>query len=65
MDKQQYILDFREAFGQKAALTLSLGYSDQPITASWKTDGSLFKGLKTARDSEPVSLAEHDEVFFI
>ena len=65
MDTQPFIQDFREAFGQKAALTLSLGYNDQPITATWKTDGCFFKGLKAARDGELVSLAEHDEVFFI
>ena len=63
MDTQPFIQDFREAFGQKAALTLSLGYSDQSITAFWKSDGSFFKGLKDARGGEPVSLVEHDEVF--
>ena len=57
MDTLQFIQDYREAFGQKAALPLLFGYSDQPITASWKIGGCFFKGLKAARDGEPISLS--------
>ena len=46
MDIQQFIQDFREAFGQKAALPLLFGYSDQPVAATEKIGGCFFKGLQ-------------------
>ena len=45
-----FIRDFREAFGQKAALPLLFGYSDQPVAATEKIGGCFFKGLQAARD---------------
>lgn len=50
MDTQQFIQDFREAFGQKAALPLLFGYSDQPMAATEKIGGCFFKGLQAARE---------------
>ena len=57
MDTQQFIQDYREAFGQKAALPLLFGYSDQPEAATEKIGGCFFKGLLAARDGVPVSLS--------
>lgn len=57
MDTQQFIQDFREAFGQKAALPLLFGYSDQPVAATEKIGGCFFKGLQAAREGVPVSLS--------
>lgn len=57
MNTQQFIQDFREAFGQKAALPLLFGYSDQPVAATEKIGGCFFKGLQAARDGVPVSLS--------
>lgn len=56
MDTQQFIQDFREAFGQKVDLPLLFGYSDNPIAATEKIGGCFFKGLQAARDGVPVSL---------
>ena len=57
MDTKQFIQDFREAFGQKAALPLLFGYSDQPVAATEKIGGCFFKGLQAAREGVPVSLS--------
>ena len=57
MDTLQFIRDFREAFGPKAALPLLFGYSDQPVAATEKIGGCFFKGLQAARDGTPVSLS--------
>ena len=43
MDTQQFIQDFREAFGQKVDLPLLFGYSDNPIAATEKIGGCFFK----------------------
>jgi len=56
MDTQQFIQDFREAFGQKVDLPLLFGYSDNPVAATEKIGGCFFKGLQAARDGVPVSL---------
>ena len=57
IDVKQFIQDFREAFGQKAALPLLFGYSDQPVADTERINGCFFKGLKAAREGVPVSLS--------
>lgn len=57
MDIQQFLRDFRVAFGSKAALPLLFGYSDQPVSATEKISGCFFKGLQTAREGSPISLS--------
>ena len=57
MDVKQFIQDFREAFGQKAALPLLFGYSNQPVADTERIPGCFFKGLQAARDGVPVSLS--------
>lgn len=57
MDVQQFRRDFEEAFGQKAALPLLFGYSDEPVAETEKIHGCFFKGLQAAREGVPVSLS--------
>ena len=40
MDTQQFIQDFREAFGQKVDLPLLFGYSDNP---AYKQHGMAYR----------------------
>ena len=57
MDVQQFRRDFEEAFGQKAALPLLFGYSDEPVAETEKIHGCFFKGLQAAREGVPMSLS--------
>ena len=57
MDVKQFIQNFRDAFGQKAALPLLFGYSNQPIADTERINGCIFKGLQAAREGVPVSLS--------
>ena len=54
---QDFIRNYREAFGTKAPLPLLFGYSDQPIAETSKIGGCFFKGLNEARNGVPVSLS--------
>ncbi|MBO4753342.1 MAG: DUF169 domain-containing protein [Bacteroidales bacterium] len=54
---QDFIRNYREAFGCKAPLPLLFGYSDQPIAPTAKIGGCFFKGLDEARHGVPVSLS--------
>ena len=54
---QDFIHNYRTAFGEKAPLPLLFGYNDQPIATTAKIGGCFFKGLNEARDGEPVSLS--------
>ena len=57
MDRQEFIRNFKEAFGEKAQLPLLFGYSDKPIADTEKIGGCFFKGLQAAREGTPVSLS--------
>ena len=57
MDVKQFIQNFRDAFGQKAALPLLFGYSNQPVADTERINGCFFKGLQAAREGVPVSLS--------
>lgn len=58
MDIKTFIQNYREAFGSKAPLPLLFGYSDQPVAQTEKIGGCFFKGLRMAREGQPVSLSE-------
>ena len=45
MNVQEFIQNYREAFGSKAPLPLLFGYSDTPIATTSKIGGCFFKGL--------------------
>ena len=57
MEVQQFIQDFREAFGQKVALPLLFGYGNQPVAETERILGCFFKGLQAAREGVNVSLS--------
>lgn len=57
MRTEEFIQNYREAFGHKAPLPLLFGYSDQPIAETKKIGGCFFKGLQAAREGVPVSLS--------
>lgn len=57
MDIQEFIQNYREAFGKKAQLPLFFGYSDKPIANTEKIGGCFFKALNKAREGVPVSLS--------
>ena len=57
METQQFIQNYREAFGSKVELPLLFGYSDKAIAETEKIGGCFFKGLQVARDGIPVSLS--------
>ena len=57
MEIQDFIHDFREAFGTHAPLPLLFGYSENPLAETEKIGGCFFKGLQAARDGTPVSLS--------
>ena len=57
MDVQDFILAFREAFGNKAPLPLLFGYSGKPLAETAKIGGCFFKGLQAAREGTPISLS--------
>jgi hypothetical protein len=54
---EEFIEDYREAFGCKAQLPLLFGYSDTPVAATERIGGCFFKGLQAAREGHPVSLS--------
>lgn len=43
MTPQNFIINYREAFGKEAQLPLALWYSDQPVNAIEKVGGCMFR----------------------
>ncbi|MDL2208628.1 DUF169 domain-containing protein [Parabacteroides sp. OttesenSCG-928-O15] len=56
MDINIFINNYREAFGEKAELPIVFWYSDTPLADTEKINGCFFKGLKTVREGNPISL---------
>lgn len=56
MDKNQFIQNFRNAFGDYE-LPVAVWYSDSPAAEVIKTRGCFIKDLKPARDGQIVSLS--------
>lgn len=56
MDIQNFIQDFKEAFGESAELPVVFWYSDILEGEAEKTNGCFFKAMKTARDGNTISL---------
>ena len=54
MDKDQFILNYRNAFGNYE-LPIGLWYSDEPAAEPTKTRGCFIKDLKPAREGKVVS----------
>lgn len=56
MEVKVFIDNYRKAFGKKAELPIAFWYSDTPLADTEKINGCFFKGLKTVRDGNPISL---------
>ena len=56
MEVNTFINNYREAFGEAAELPIVFWYSDTPAADTEKINGCFFKGLKTIREGNPVSL---------
>jgi hypothetical protein len=55
MDKNQFILNYRNAFGNYE-LPIGIWYSDEPIVEPVKTRGCFIKDIKPAREGQIISL---------
>ncbi|EGJ71007.1 hypothetical protein Bcop_0791 [Bacteroides coprosuis DSM 18011] len=58
MDIKSFILNYKEAFSERAELPIAFWYSAEAIAETDKINGCLFKGLKLVRDGIPISLNE-------
>ena len=56
---QDFIRNYREAFGTKAPLPLLFGYSDQPIAETSKIGGCFFKGLTEKYKKTPEMVKDY------
>ncbi|MDF9830663.1 DUF169 domain-containing protein [Parabacteroides sp. PF5-6] len=56
MEVKVFIDNYREAFGEKAELPIVFWYSDIALADTEKINGCFFKGLKTVREGNPISL---------
>ncbi|MDH6534558.1 hypothetical protein D0T51_05615 [Parabacteroides sp. 52] len=56
MEVKVFIDNYREAFSEKAELPIVFWYSDTPLADTEKINGCFFKGLKTVREGNPISL---------
>ncbi|MDL2212751.1 DUF169 domain-containing protein [Bacteroides sp. OttesenSCG-928-D19] len=56
MKVKVFIDNYREAFGENAELPIVFWYSDTPLADTEKINGCFFKGLKTVREGNPISL---------
>ena len=63
MDVKQFIKDFREAFGQKAALPLLFGYSDQPVADTERINGCFKRAEKPYLNFVRIDQAESFDGF--
>ncbi len=53
---EEFIANFKEAFGEAVGLPVAFWYSDEPIAATPKIEGCLFKGMRNVREGLPMSL---------
>ena len=55
MDIRQFIEDYKEAFGEKAALPIAFWHSDTPVAEPQPAIGCFFPAFEKVRDGQPVS----------
>lgn len=60
MDTQEFVKQYREEFGQNAALPLMFYYSDTRLAETEKIQGCFLKYLRLAMDGKPVSLSAEE-----
>lgn len=56
MDVNAFIRNYREAFSEIAELPLVFWYSEISVADTAKINGCFFKGLKTVREGNTISL---------
>ncbi|NDV83300.1 DUF169 domain-containing protein [Bacteroides sp. 51] len=56
MEINQFIQNYRDAFGEAADLPIALWYSDTPVAQTNKIGGCFFKGMEEVRNGAPISL---------
>lgn len=56
MEVNIFINNYREAFGDMAELPLTFWYSNVPVAHTEKINGCFFKGMKTVREGDSISL---------
>ena len=55
MDRKQFISDYREAFGEAAALPILFWHSDVPVAEPMAMNGCFFPAFELVRDGKAVS----------
>lgn len=56
MEVQEFIKNYKEAFGEAAELPICFWYSDEALNPIGKIGGCFFKGLGLVREGSPISL---------
>lgn len=54
MDNKQFIADYREAFGEVAALPIAFWHSDRPVTKPETVNGCFFPVFEKVREGKAV-----------
>ena len=55
MDRKQFISDYREVFGETAALPILFWHSDEPVAEPKAMNGCFFPAFEQVRDGKAVS----------
>lgn len=55
MDIRQFIEDYKEAFGEKAALPIAFWHSDTSVAEPQPAIGCFFPAFEKVMDGQPVS----------
>ena len=56
METATFINNYKAAFGEAAELPIVFWYSDTAVANTEKIGGCFFKGMKTVREGNPISL---------
>ena len=62
MNIQEFIVRYREAFGEAAPLPISFGYSDKPVTEIKKVPKCLVGSISKVRHGESLTLCEENVI---
>lgn len=54
MDNKQFIADYREAFGEVAALPIAFWHSDRPVAKPETVNGCFFPAFEKVREGQAV-----------
>ena len=55
MNNKQFIENYKEAFGEKAALPIAFWHSDKPVAEPQPVNGCFFPAFEKVREGQPVS----------